>query len=288
MQALGRGLGSLIPDKKQNNFNYTSSSLQSVHSQAQILEIDISKIRANKSQPRREFNEERLKELANSIREHGILQPLIVISRDGEYELIAGERRLRASQMAGRKTVPVIIKNTSEQEKLELALIENIQRENLNPIELALSYQELISKFSLSQEDLASRLGKSRSSIANVLRLLNLPAEIQQALRDGKISEGHARDLAGLDSEVAQLNAFRKIVNHKLSVHDARKIIVQAKNLKKKNIQVNHYRDQAKEEFLRDFFKSKVQLKRKQKGGEIIIKFFSDIELEEIMKRIKS
>ena len=213
-KGLGRGLDSLIP-KKVNNKNFTVSSNDPViipaSNQSNITKLDPKKISANPYQPRKEFDPISLNDLINSIKEYGIIQPLIVTpKKDGTYELIAGERRLRSALELGLREVPVIVREVSEQRKLELALIENLQRENINPIESAMAYNQLMTEFNLTQDDLARRLGKSRSSIANILRFLSLPEEIKKALAKKQISEAHAKYLLGLNGEVKQVSIFRK------------------------------------------------------------------------------
>ncbi len=279
---LGRGLGSLIPNKPQNINNS-----KQVKSDSEVVnEIDINKISTNPYQPRREFNKAKLEELADSIKKHGIIQPLVVVKKGDKYELLAGERRLRASKIAGLKKVPVVFREADDKEKLELALIENIQREDLNPIDLALSYKQLMDEFNLKQDDIAKQLGKSRPVIANTLRYLQLPEDIQNALRDGKISEGHARYLLGLDNEVKQKQLFKKVLHTKMTVNELDKEIKQMGGSKQSRVKIN-YKDKDKEFYLREFFGAKIEIKRKGKGGQIIINFFSDDELEEIVKKVR-
>jgi ParB family chromosome partitioning protein len=284
---LGRGLGSLIPNKQTKVIETASGeTIIAVTPKEGVLEVDIDSIRANHFQPRKQFRDAKLEELADSIKEHGIIQPLVV-TRDGDaYELIAGERRLRASKLAGLKQVPVIVRQAGEQEKLELALIENIQREELNPIDLAEAYTQLITEFNLTQEDMAKRVGKARSSVANALRLLKLPEEIKLALIDGKISEGHAKYLSGLEGEAKQLALFRKILHNDLSVSDTNKEARRMGGTKSARVKIN-YEDKDKEFILREYFGCKVEIKRRGKGGQIILEFFSDDELNEILKKLK-
>ncbi len=288
---LGRGLSSLIP-KKVNKVTITSKGeavvgVASEVDKNKILQVSLDQIKSNPMQPRKDFSHESLAELAESIKQYGIIQPLVVsASVDSKYELIAGERRLRAAQIIGLDKVPVIVRDAEEQEKLELALIENIQRTDLNPVELALAYRKLIDEFNLSQEEMAKRVGKARSSVANILRVLNLPEEIQLALMDGRISEGHAKILAGLDSEAKQIVLFKKIIHNHLSIEDVIKEIRRIGGTKAARIKIN-YADKDKEFALREFFSTKVEIKRKGKGGQIIIDFFSDEELEEMIEKVK-
>ncbi len=279
---LGRGLSSLIPQKKESDNSPLTSK-----DKDKVLQIEVDKIFANSRQPRKRFTDYKMEELVNSIKEYGIIQPLIVSPKDGGYELIAGERRLRAAKEAGFKKVPVILRNADEQEKLELALIENIQREDLNPVEKAMAYRQLLDEFNLTQEELAKRIGKPRSSIANTLRILNLPEEIKLALIDGKISEGHAKLLVGIDEVTKQMSLFRKIVHSGLSVGATIKETQRMGGTKQAKIKIN-YEDKAKEFILREFFGTKVEIKRKRKGGQIVIDFYSNDELEEIIKKIKN
>ena len=303
---LGRGLSSLIP-KKINKVTTTAQGDAVVGvtgevDKNKILQVSPDKIKTNPMQPRKDFAPESLEELVNSIKQYGVIQPLIVTqpssapadaealagkkATEGKYELIAGERRLRAAQIIGLDKVPVIVRDAEEQEKLELALIENIQRTDLNSIEEALAYRKLIDEFNLSQEETAKRVGKARSSITNALRVLNLPQEIQQALIAGKISEGHAKLISGLDSENKQMALFNKIARNSLSVESAVKEARRMGGTKAARIKIN-YADKDKEFALREFFSTKVEIKRKGKGGQIIIDFFSDEELEEMIGKVK-
>lgn len=251
-----------------------------------ILQVSPEKIRQNPMQPRRNFDERQLNELVESIRQYGVIQPLIV-TRDGSgYELIAGERRLRAAKILGLAALPVIVRQADEQEKLELALVENLQREDLNPIERAMAYRKLIDEFNLGHDDLAARLGKSRPVISNTLRFLNLPGEIQEALVAGRIVEGHAKFLAGLDGEAKQLALFNKILHQGLTVDDSYKETKAMGGTKMARIKIN-YQDKDKEFAFRQFFGTKAEIKRKGHGGEIIIHFYSDEELEEMAGKIR-
>jgi ParB family transcriptional regulator, chromosome partitioning protein len=251
-----------------------------------VLQIDIDRLKANPLQPRRKFSDSGMEELVRSIKEHGIIQPLLASYRDGQFELIAGERRLRAAKAAGLKKVPVVIRDADKKQKLEVALIENIQREDLNPIELAGAYKRLIDEFSLTQEEVSRQVGRSRPSVTNVLRFLNLPEEIQLALIDGKITEGHAKYLAGLDSEEKQMNLYRKILHNNLSVRDTDQATRRMGGTKAARIKIN-YADKDKEFAFREFFGTKVEIRRRGKGGQVIIDFFSDEELKEMEEKLK-
>lgn len=290
-KVLGRGLSSLIPQKRtvakdsslKEDVVVSNSFLDN---KQDILEIDVEKIKPNSRQPRKEFNETVLNELASSIKEYGIIQPLVVQKRGDEYELIVGERRLRASKIAGLKKVPVIVRNFDEQRKLEVSLIENVQREDLNPIEKASAYKELMDEFDLKVEEVAKKVGKSRPVISNTLRLLTLSSEIQDALSKGSISEAHAVNLAGVPGEVKQMNIFRKIKDNKWTVDKTKKEIRKIGGTKESRIKIN-YKDRESEQVLRNFFESKVEIKRGNKGGSIIIDFYSDEELSNIVAKLK-
>jgi len=291
MVGLGRGLDSLIP-KKVSKISVSTSgdSVVDVSNQDErqnILNVSPSEISVNPYQPRRKFSDAHINELVESIKNYGIIQPLIVTKKeDGGYELIAGERRWRSAKKLELKTVPVIVRDADKQEKLELALIENIQRENLNPIETAISYRKLVDEFNLTQEELAGRVSKSRSSVANSLRLLNLPEEIQNALSHGRISEGHGKIILGLENEVQQMALFRKIIHEGMSVSDTSfESNVTKVNKPKKEKEVN-FKDRDRELVVREFFGAKAQIKRKGSGGQLVIDFYSEDELDEIINKL--
>ena len=290
-QGLGRGLGSLIPKKTmtygQNPFKSDAINQDSVilNDSDRVLHIKLEEIAVNPQQPRTDFNELALNDLAQSIKEHGIISPLIVTKKGDSFELIAGERRLRAAKIAGLREVPVIIREESEQKKLEIALIENLQRQNLNPLESAIAYRRLMDEFGLTQEEAALKLGKARSSIANSLRLLSLPRAIQTALAEGKISEAHAKYLLGLEGETRQINMLKKILRHNLSVLETSQEINRlggTKAAKPKDVF-----DKRNEDDLTAYLNTKVELKRNRRGGQIIINFFGDEELNDILTKIK-
>lgn len=285
---LGRGLGSLIPnaaDDKKNEQLAPLPPATRADLKQQSLEVPIELIKVNPHQPRQQFADTKLDELVDSIKEHGIIQPLIVTQSGDGYELIAGERRLRAAKKAGLELVPVVVRQAGEQEKLEMAVIENIQRENLNPVELGHAYRQLLEEFNLTQDEVAKRLGKPRSSVTNTMRMLNLPEEIQLALMDGRIGEGHAKYLLGLDSEAKQMKLFRKIVHNNLTVRNTNEEARRMGGTKRKQVKIN-YEDKDKEFKLREFFGTKVELKRKRKGGQIVVDFFSEEELKNILDKI--
>jgi ParB family chromosome partitioning protein len=290
---LGRGLSSLIPPKVKKEATTPSGEpivdVSSPKDKDRVLQVEVEKIKINPMQPRKRFTDHQMDELVESIKEYGVIQPLIVSEKDGKYELIAGERRLRAAKIIGLDRVPVIIRDTDSQGKLEVALIENLQREDLNPVEMALAYRKLIDEFNLSQEEVAKRVGKARPSVTNTLRILNLPEEIQDALIEGKITEGHAKLLIGLDTLEKQMILFRKILHSGLSVVDT---IIETRRMggtKQARVKIN-YADKDKEFAFREFFGTKVEIKRKARrggGGQIIIDFYSDEELEEMTDRVR-
>jgi ParB family transcriptional regulator, chromosome partitioning protein len=292
--SLGRGLGALIEDASEQASN---SSNKSEAVGASINEIDINSIEVNPFQPRTTFNEEALDELAASIRELGIIQPITVrLLENGKHQLITGERRFRASKRAGLETMPAYVRTANDQSMLEMALVENIQREDLDSIEVAISYQRLIDECSLTQESMSERVGKKRSTVANYLRLLKLPAEIQAGIRMRKISMGHARAVISIESADEQVKIYNMIVEDDLSVRQVEdlvralgenKNVVPVMNKTGKDDDASgdfvDFRDQ-----LRHLFHSKVDLKRTNKGdGKIVIPFHSDNELLRIMSLIE-
>ncbi|NTU99119.1 ParB/RepB/Spo0J family partition protein [Candidatus Falkowbacteria bacterium] len=286
--ALGRGLGSLIPQKVNKVTTDSGEAIVATVSESEqdrILHLDPNKVKVNHLQPRKSFSEQQQQELVDSIKRYGIIQPLIVTKKEGEYELIAGERRLRSARILKLDTVPVIVRETKEHEMLEIALIENIQRENLNPIETAISYQKLMNEFNLGQDDLSKRLSKSRPGIANCLRLLSLPEEIQKGLIDGSITESHAKVILGLDTVTKQLALFRTIVHSGMSVNDATKESRKMGGTKQARVQSN-VQDQDKEQKLREVLGTKVEIRRKAKGGQVVIDFYSDEELVGLMGKL--
>lgn len=290
--ALGRGLGALIEEAAEPMAKQEPAA-------ASINEIEIDLIEVNPFQPRKHFDEEALNELAISIKELGIIQPITVRQLDnGKYQLITGERRFRASQRAGLKQIPAYVRKADDQAMLELALVENIQREDLDSIEVAISYQRLIDECSLTQESLSERVGKKRSTVANYLRLLRLPAEIQLGIRNRKLSMGHARALVNVEAPEIQLDIFNQIVEDDLSVRQVEELVRQLNEPQPEIVQVPKNGKPVKEslpaEFdsyksqLRSIFNSKVELKRDNKGtGKIVIPFNTDSELIQIMSLVE-
>ena len=272
--SLGRGLDALI-----------STDTIKTEGSSSISEIVISKIKANPKQPRREFDPEALQELADSIKEIGIIQPITLRKmEDGTYQIIAGERRFRASQLAGLTTIPAYIRTADDENVMEMALIENVQREDLNAMEIALAYQHLLEEYDLTQERLSERVGKKRTTIANYLRLLKLPAQIQVALKNRELDMGHARALLALDNPVEQIQLFQDIQTLGYSVRKVEEIVKKNKNGKdSKTVKPANDYDLLKKH-LSTFFQTDVQLTCNAKGkGKIAITFKDDTELERII-----
>lgn len=281
---LGRGLGSLIPNRIKPEILPADSAARP--KEESVLQLPIDKIKTNPHQPRADFSHESLEELTNSIKEHGILQPLIVIEVAGGYQLIAGERRFRAAKILELETIPAIIRQFKEQQQLEVALVENLQRKDLNPIEEAVSYQRLIDEFSLTQEQVAQRVGKSRAAVTNTLRLLTLPTEIQKALIGGKINYSTARVIAGLPPE-QRLSFFEKVLKSDLTVRavedQAKKVSVKKHFRRTKDPEIR-----ALEEELEKSLGTKATIKKSGETGQIVIEFYSDQDLDDLLKKLNS
>jgi ParB family chromosome partitioning protein len=277
-QALGKGLGALIPDL---------SALGDDEKKALgIIELALDKIVPNEYQPRKVFNDDKLQELAASIKEQGVIQPIIVHRTGSGFQLIAGERRWRASRLAGLKTIPALVKEATKRELLEMALIENIQREDLNPLEAAEAYKRLQDEFKLTQEDLAKRVGKERSTVTNFLRLLGLPKEVKHDLSTGTLSMGHAKALLSLDRVRDQLQVAAMIVKKGLSVRESEALASRLKNPPKERKSRQHQELKAVEEKLRKALGTKVSITSKAKGGRIVIEYYSPEELDRILEKI--
>ncbi len=270
-KALGRGLSALIPLKESENISAES-----------INQIHISKIRTNKYQPRIDFNEEKLKELINSIREKGVVQPVLVRKSGDGYELIAGERRLRAVKALGFETIPSIIKDVSDIDMLEISLIENIQREELNSIEEARSFQKFITDFGFTQEKIAQVLGKDRTTIANTIRLLGLPAVIQGHISKGEITAGHARALLSLPTERLQMKACGLIIKNGLSVREAESIAARRNTAKLKTSAQKDTEITDMEAALQQLLGTRVKIFHGKKRGKIQIDYYSSDDLNRI------
>jgi ParB family transcriptional regulator, chromosome partitioning protein len=294
---LGRGLSALIPSKPaaaepavmpaSAPSALPKGAVEVVPPGDRILHVPVGDIVANPYQPRREFHPEELEELVASVKEFGILQPLVVTEKpNGMFELIAGERRLRSAREAGLKKVPVIVRSASEQQKLELALIENIQRSDLSPIEEAHSYAKLMEEFGLTQERVAERVGKSRSAVANTLRLLNLPAEMQLALTDGRISMSMARVLCGMDDVKERKAMFERMLQGDFNVRQAEAVSRERKG-GKAHSSVKDVNLLAVEEELRRALGTKVAVQKKGPNGRITIEFYSDEEFKDIVGKLR-
>lgn len=274
---LGKGLSALISE----------STFQSV-GQGYIPALPINSVKPNPYQPRIEINPEKLVELADSIREHGVIEPLIVTKKsDTAYELIAGERRWRASQLAGLEYVPVVVKEASPQQMLELAVVENIQRDDLNPLEEALAFEQLVKLYSLTHDDIARKVGLSRAAVANKIRLMILPEEIKRAMLEDKISEGHARALLGLESRETMIATYKIILRDMLSVRATEELVKRLnsghKRQPRRSVPLRDERTMNVETLLKQRFGEKVSVFRSHNGGKITIPFKTDEELDKIM-----
>lgn len=295
---LGKGLDSLIPNKSEKSttaVNYAEAISIKTDTEAagdgETL-IKINKVEPNREQPRKDFDEDALLELADSIKQFGILQPLLVHKKKDYYEIIAGERRWRAAKLAGLKEVPVLIKDYTDQEIVEISLIENIQRENLNPIEEAMAYKRLLEEFSLKQDEVAERVSKSRTAVTNSMRLLKLSDKVQQMIVDDMITTGHARALLAIDDEEQQYTIANKIFDEKLSVRETEKLVKSLKNPKKdkKPDKIEHtFIYDNLEEKMKNIIGTKVNVNPKADGkGKIEIEYYSENELERIFELIMS
>lgn len=278
----GKGLGALIQVDDEVKSSKTEKD--------GVIKVNISKVEPNRDQPRKNFDEDKLQELADSIRTHGILDPLLVVKRDDYYMIVGGERRWRAANIVGLKELPVIVKDLTDKEIVEISLIENIQREDLNPIEEAQTYKKLLEEYGMKQDEIAERVSKNRTTITNSIRLLKLCDKVQQMLIDDKISTGHARALIGVEDAEQQLILAEKVFDEKLSVREIEKLV---KNLGKtkdqpdKKKQQISYIYQEYEGKLKDFLSTKVSIASKENGsGKIEIEFFSHEEIDRIMELI--
>jgi ParB family chromosome partitioning protein len=299
-RALGRGLSALIgaPEPEAHGEEVPPSQEAPGQLAQDRRSLATAEIEVNPYQPRRLFKEDKLQELADSIREHGILQPLVVRPLEGRYQLVSGERRLRASQLAGLAEVPVIVRNATDAEMLEMAIVENVQREDINPLEAAVAYRELMAHFGFTQEMVAKRVGKSRSTVANTLRLLGLPEPIQRSLFDGKITEGHARALLGIKDARVQEESWRTLLQTGGSVRVAE---LQARLAREDERQAKVAREtpaaktpavdpnlQAVESDLRRHLGTKVTIDRKGHRGQIRIEFYNDEDLQRVLDLLKA
>ena len=282
---LGKGLDSLIPDKKVNKESTVEKKKEETVKNGEQM-IKVSMIEPNREQPRRMFEEDSLLELADSIKQFGVLQPILVQKKSDYYEIIAGERRWRAAKLAGIKEVPVIVREFTEQQAVEIALIENIQRENLNPIEEAMAFKRLLEEFSLKQDEVAERVSKSRTAVTNSMRLLKLDQRVQQMMIDDMISTGHARTLLAIEDGEQQYILANKIFDEKLSVRETEKLIKELKNPKKEKVKPvieNDFIYRDSEEKLKSKMGTKVNVNNKANGkGRIEIEYYSEKEFERI------
>ncbi|MGN7720973.1 ParB/RepB/Spo0J family partition protein [Chitinophaga sp. 22620] len=291
-EALGKGIRSLLQNIDTDLKQTTNALGEQVVAQATGIErIPLDQIEINPKQPRRDFDEQALQELSQSIKLHDIIQPITVSRIGKKYQLIAGERRFRASKMAGLKDIPAYVRQANDQELLELALLENLQRENLNAIEIGLSYKRLMEEVSLTQEQVAERMGKERSTVTNYIRLLKLPPDIQVAVRNNKLSMGHARTLIGVENVEKQLYIFGEIMKNGLSVRQTEELVRKVNHIDKGNKKpVKSSLPPAYQKIqdnLATHFSTKVHLDRSKTGkGSINIEFYSDEELDAILEKL--
>lgn len=302
-KGLGKGLGAIFGEdviKEREEDTAKSKALPSdkIEEKSSELMIKIAMIEPNKGQPRKDFNDEQLQELAASIKQYGVLQPLLVQKKGTFYEIIAGERRWRAAKIAGLKELPVVLREYSRQESMEIALIENVQRADLNPIEEALAYQSLVKEFNLTQEEIAARVSKNRATITNSMRLLKLDEQIQEMLIQNIISSGHARALLSLDDKMIQLKAVKQIIEGKLSVRETERLVKRLIKEAEDNIESKKEKEkdealaiiyQNLEERMKTAMGTKVSIHNKDKNkGRIEIEYYSEAELERIVEMIES
>lgn len=289
-KGLGKGLDAMIPDKV--NKPGTEKKAAVAPSEDQAVMVSINKVEPNKEQPRKNFNEDALLELSESIKQMGIIQPIVVQDRESFYEIIAGERRWRAAKQAGLKKVPVIIKNYTEQEIVEISLIENIQREDLNPIEEAFAYKRLLEEFHLKQDEVAERVSKSRTAVTNSIRLLKLDERVQQMVIDDLIQTGHARALLGIEDQEKQYSMAQKVFDEKLSVRETEKLVKKVQNEKEeiekpkmdKQLEIIY---QDLEEKMKQTLGTKVNINAKDENkGKIEIEYYNKEDLDRLIDMI--
>lgn len=285
---LGKGLDSLIPETIKAVPQEKTKIVEKVVEKPVEMKVKISKVGPNKDQPRKQFDEDSLMELADSIKQFGIIQPLVVQEKNGFYEIIAGERRWRAAKIAGLKEVPVIVKEYTDLEIMEISLIENIQRENLNPIEEAMAYKRLLNEFHLKQDEVAERVSKSRAAVTNSMRLLKLDERVQQMVIDDMLTTGHARALLGIEDPELQAATAARVFDEKLSVREVEKLVKKLQEGKKEKKQENTVQDflyADLEEKMKAAMGTKVSIRQKAKGkGKIEIEYYSRDDLERIIE----
>ncbi|MEX0822088.1 MAG: ParB/RepB/Spo0J family partition protein [Rhodothermales bacterium] len=298
--ALGRGLSAILPSDEEDDEQEAPRRTSRDRLAGRVAQVDVSLVRPNPYQPRKDFNDSALDELAESIKQLGVIQPITVRTTEDGFEIISGERRLRAARRAGLSRIPAYVREADSEEMLEMAIVENIQREELNPIEVALGYQRLIDECSLTQEGVAEKVGKGRATIANFLRLLKLPARIQASLRDGMVSVGHARALINVDDEDVQQRLIEEIEDQDLSVRDVEKKVRRWHRAQEEateppkqteptgrelvdrdSLQVRNYTTR-----LRNFLSTQVKIRHKSDGGHIEIEYYSNEDLERLLELI--
>lgn len=279
-KALGKGLEQLFNDEGLNFDTIENTIIEEAKTNNQIVEIDLSELRANPYQPRKNFDEEALNELASSIKEHGVFQPIIVKKSIKGYEIIAGERRFRASKLAGMQTIPAIVKDFSDEEMMQIALLENLQRENLTSIEEAKAYKSIIESMNITQDELAKKVGKSRSHVTNILGLLKLPASVQDMVLYNKLSMGHARVLSKLDDPKTIEDLAQRVITEDLSVRKLESLVYdnEEKEVKTKKSSNNEYK------YMEDFLKEKLGTNVKINNNKISIKFSNVQDLNRILE----
>ena len=282
-RALGKGLEQLFNDESMNFSEFEESIVEEAKKNNEIIEVKLDELRPNPYQPRKVFDETALNELALSIKEHGVFQPIIVKKSIKGYEIIAGERRCRASRIAGKETIPAIIRNFTDEQMMEIALLENLQRENLSAIEEAVAYKSMLEKLNLTQDELAKKVGKSRSHITNILGLLRLPNEVQQMVIKNEITMGHARAISKLESQNEMINLANQIVNEKLPVREVEKIsqkeeVHKRVEQKRKTESTNEYK------YVEDMLRDKLDTKVKIKDNKIEICFNNVNDLNRILE----
>jgi len=286
---LGRGLDALIPTEVDEFASKEVSETLHLESEDAVHKVAVELVDPNPFQPRKEFGDEDLADLAASIKEHGVVQPLVVTRQGDRFQLIAGERRLRASKLAGKKTVPVILRSFDEQQQLEVAVIENIQRAELSPLELAVAYQKLIDQFNLTTEAIAKRVGKAAPTVRNILRLLKLPYEAKKALQEGKILEGQARSILTVEDPKDQLKMLGMIMNSDMTVRQTEEIArnwKQDKELVSKRVEKKNSDYQSVIDGIGKQLGTKVEVLNNAQGGRLVVRFFSQEELARIYEEI--